>query len=95
MHGLRRFVIAIGVSVIASALCLTLVSEPAWAAGPRPLFQLPFPCGESWHLATYGGHDDYDIDMTANSGVTRVAPSSPPTRALSGSPAGTAAAVGW
>ncbi len=37
-------------------------------AGPRPLFQLPFPCGEEWRLTTYNGHDDYDIDMFAVSG---------------------------
>jgi hypothetical protein len=30
----------------------------------RPLFQLPFAYGETWQLATYPGHDDYDIDMT-------------------------------
>ncbi|MFD0746148.1 peptidoglycan DD-metalloendopeptidase family protein [Phytohabitans flavus] len=34
------------------------------------MFQLPFPCGESWKLQTYKGHDDYDIDMYANSGGT-------------------------
>jgi hypothetical protein len=38
-------------------------------AGPRPLFQLPFPCGETWRLSTYPGHDDYDIDMTPTSGT--------------------------
>ncbi|MET7397656.1 M23 family metallopeptidase [Dactylosporangium sp. NPDC005572] len=31
--------------------------------GPRPAFQLPFPCGEAWRLTTYPGHDDYDIDF--------------------------------
>jgi len=35
---------------------------------PRPLFQLPFACGETWLLKTYPGHDDYDIDMTRVSG---------------------------
>ncbi|MDH2429534.1 peptidoglycan DD-metalloendopeptidase family protein [Sphaerisporangium sp. TRM90804] len=45
--------------------------DPQAAAGPRPLFQLPFPCGESWLLQTYPGHDDYDIDMTATSGGSR------------------------
>ncbi len=34
------------------------------AAGPRPLFQLPFACNQRVRLATYPGHDDYDIDMT-------------------------------
>ncbi|MBV1849405.1 M23 family metallopeptidase [Catellatospora sp. NEAU-YM18] len=36
----------------------------AEASTPRPLFALPFPCGESWQLSTYSGHDDYDIDFT-------------------------------
>ncbi len=41
------------------------VGGPAHAAaGPRPLFQLPFACGQRVQLATYPGHDDYDIDMT-------------------------------
>ncbi len=39
------------------------------AAGPRPLFQLPLRCGEQYRLATYAGHDYYDIDMTAASGA--------------------------
>jgi Peptidase family M23 len=33
------------------------------AAANRPLFQLPFACGEEWRLGTYPGHDDFDIDM--------------------------------
>ncbi|GAA4250165.1 M23 family metallopeptidase [Dactylosporangium darangshiense] len=36
--------------------------------GPRPNFQLPFPCGERWRLTTYPGHDDYDIDFFAAEG---------------------------
>ncbi|MFF0175480.1 FG-GAP-like repeat-containing protein [Micromonospora profundi] len=40
----------------------------ARAAGPRPMFQLPAPCGETWRLSTYAGHDDYDIDMIPTSG---------------------------
>lgn len=31
--------------------------------GPRPLFQLPVTCGETWQLGTYPGHDDYDVDL--------------------------------
>ncbi|MFD0974033.1 peptidoglycan DD-metalloendopeptidase family protein [Plantactinospora endophytica] len=42
---------------------------PADAAGPRPMFQLPVTCAETWRLATYVGHDDYDIDMTPQSGT--------------------------
>ena len=31
--------------------------------GPRPAFQLPVTCGETWILGTYPGHDDFDIDF--------------------------------
>jgi len=65
-----------------------IAPNPANAAGPRPLFQLPFPCGESWHLATYFGHDDYDIDMTANSGTTNGRP-------ILASYGGTVSFAGW
>ncbi|GAB3940832.1 hypothetical protein GCM10027614_25140 [Micromonospora vulcania] len=34
----------------------------------RGLFQLPVTCQETWRLATYEGHDDYDIDMTPTRG---------------------------
>ncbi|MBF9132010.1 VCBS repeat domain-containing M23 family metallopeptidase [Plantactinospora sp. S1510] len=54
--------------MMTSATLVTVDAYEAEAAGPRPLFQLPFPCGESWLLQTYRGHDDYDIDMTPTSG---------------------------
>jgi peptidase M23-like protein len=37
-------------------------------AGPPPDFQLPVACGETWRLATYRGHDDFDIDLTPVAG---------------------------
>jgi murein DD-endopeptidase MepM/ murein hydrolase activator NlpD len=36
--------------------------------GPRPAFQLPVACGETWRLSTYPGHDDYDVDFYPTSG---------------------------
>lgn len=36
--------------------------------GPRPAFQLPVACGETWRLGTYPGHDDYDIDLFPTEG---------------------------
>ncbi|BCJ63670.1 VCBS repeat domain-containing M23 family metallopeptidase [Polymorphospora rubra] len=45
-----------------------LVAQPAVAAGPRPVFQLPVGCGETWDLRTYAGHDYYDIDFWPTSG---------------------------
>jgi hypothetical protein len=56
--------------------------------GPRPAFQLPFTCGESWQLTTYAGHDDYDIDFFFNGGTSG-------GRAVLASAAGTVAWAGW
>ncbi len=67
---------------------VTAVTGPAQAAGPRPLFQLPFPCGETWRLATYYGHDDYDIDMTYTGGSSNGRP-------ILASYSGTVSFAGW
>ena len=64
------------------------VATPAQAAGPRPNFQMPFPCGETWQLATYYGHDDYDIDMTYTGGGSS-------GRAILASYDGSVAFAGW
>lgn len=64
-----RRVIATTLAALAATAGLAAVASPAHAAGPRPLFQLPFPCGESWHAGTYAGHDDYDIDLLPNTGT--------------------------
>ncbi|MEU7868973.1 M23 family metallopeptidase [Dactylosporangium sp. NPDC049140] len=61
---------------------------PTAAAGPRPAFQLPFPCGEVWTLTTYPGHDDFDIDFFAASGATA-------GRSVLASAAGTVTWAGW
>ncbi|MEV0393551.1 M23 family metallopeptidase [Polymorphospora rubra] len=55
-------------ATLATVGTTAVVATPAHAAGPRPHFQLPFPCGETWRLATYYGHDDYDVDMTFTGG---------------------------
>ncbi|MBB5874163.1 hypothetical protein F4553_007597 [Allocatelliglobosispora scoriae] len=60
----------------------------AHAAGPRPNFQLPFPCGETWRLATYAGHDDYDIDMTFTGGASN-------NRPILAAASGTVSFAGW
>ncbi|MEU4626886.1 peptidoglycan DD-metalloendopeptidase family protein, partial [Actinoplanes sp. NPDC023801] len=46
------------------------------AAGPRPLFQLPFACQARVRLSTYAGHGDYDIDMSAAEGTPLLASAS-------------------
>jgi Peptidase family M23/Repeat of unknown function (DUF346) len=81
----RGVLLSLAVALIAGG---GLVTGPAQAAGPRPLFQLPFPCGETWRLATYPGHDDYDIDMTAVSGTTQ-------GRTIIASYSGTVSFAGW
>ena len=79
---------ALAVMSSMATVAVTAAPEPAQAAGVRPLFQLPFPCGESWRLQTYVGHDDYDIDMFATSGSTD-------GRTIVASYAGTVAASGF
>jgi murein DD-endopeptidase MepM/ murein hydrolase activator NlpD len=75
-------------AAVIAALAVAAVPQSAGAAGPPPLFQLPFPCGESWHLTTYGTHGDYGIDMFANSGTTN-------NRPILASYSGTIAYAGW
>ncbi|MFC4022070.1 M23 family metallopeptidase [Micromonospora sp. GCM10011542] len=57
-----RALIAIGavVTVLALAVVVVPLLRPP---GPRPLFQLPVACGETWQLGTYPGHGDYDVDL--------------------------------
>ncbi|MFG2105108.1 peptidoglycan DD-metalloendopeptidase family protein, partial [Micromonospora echinaurantiaca] len=88
----RRLLSSLTAALGAIALGVTglvaVTATPANAAGPRPLFQLPFPCGESWRLSTYPGHDDYDVDMIATSGTTA-------GRSILASYAGTVSYSGW
>lgn len=57
---------ALAVLVTAAVLVTPLLRPP----GPRPAFQLPVACGETWRLSTYPGHDDYDIDLYPARGAT-------------------------
>ena len=52
-------VVVLGVIAVAAVAVVPMLLPP----GPRPLFQLPVGCGETWQLGTYPGHDDYDIDL--------------------------------
>ena len=54
------------------AIALALVAVPALvtssaaqAAGPRPMFQMPFSCGQTWEASTYKDHwpDQDSIDL--------------------------------
>ncbi|MEU7791917.1 M23 family metallopeptidase [Micromonospora tulbaghiae] len=62
-----RVLLVVGVLAVlaaAAAVVVPLVRPP----GPRPDFQLPVACGETWRLSTYPGHDDYDVDLFPTSG---------------------------
>lgn len=48
------------VALIAGAVVFVPTLLPP---GPRPLFQMPVACGQTWQLGTYPGHDAYDVDF--------------------------------
>lgn len=58
-------VIVLAVVLLAAAYVAVQMFRPP---GPRPLFQLPVACGETWRLGTYPGHDDFDIDLFPTKG---------------------------
>ncbi|MFC3505574.1 M23 family metallopeptidase [Micromonospora krabiensis] len=62
-----RIALALGalVALVAVAIVVVPLLRPP---GPRPLFQLPVACGETWQLGTYPGHDDYDVDLFPTEG---------------------------
>ncbi|MEV6303363.1 M23 family metallopeptidase [Actinoplanes sp. NPDC051861] len=59
----RRATLAIVLAVAVLAVGAFVVIPRVLPPGPRPAFQLPVACGETWILGTYPGHDDYDIDF--------------------------------
>ena len=60
----RIVVAVVGLGVIAAVAAVAVVVVPLLRPpGPRPAFQLPVPCGESWRLGTYPGHGEYDVDL--------------------------------
>jgi hypothetical protein len=85
---IKKLLLAATASCVAAAGLAVAVTAPAQAAGPRPHFQMPFPCGETWRLATYYGHDDYDIDMTYTGGASN-------NRPILASAGGTVSFAGW
>ncbi|GAA2623102.1 hypothetical protein GCM10010399_62890 [Dactylosporangium fulvum] len=80
-------IIAVCVIVSYTVITRRMHDRPV-QAGPRPAFQLPFPCGETWRLTTYAGHDDYDVDFFFVGGPSA-------GRAVVASAAGTVAWAGW
>ncbi|MDI6100260.1 M23 family metallopeptidase [Actinoplanes sp. NEAU-A12] len=61
---LAGIAVAVVLLVVAAVVVVPRLRPP----GPRPAFQLPVACGETWILGTYPGHDDYDIDFFPTSG---------------------------
>jgi hypothetical protein len=59
---------AVVVVLIAIAVIVVVNLPQLQEPGPRPAFQMPVTCGETWVLGTYPGHDDYDIDFFPTSG---------------------------
>ena len=57
----HRWAIALAVAAV-PALITSSVAE---AAGPRPFFQMPFSCGQTWEASTYDDHwpDQDSIDL--------------------------------
>ncbi|MER5334906.1 M23 family metallopeptidase [Micromonospora sp. NPDC002717] len=65
----RAILLGAVAAVVAVVVVLAVVVVPLLRPpGPRPLFQLPVACGETWQLGTYPGHDDYDVDLFPTEG---------------------------
>jgi hypothetical protein len=61
MHCLEQVLKAARRGAFMLALLVTAVlaaSPAAQASGPRPLFQMPFPCGQTWAASTYTDDPD-------------------------------------
>jgi hypothetical protein len=61
----RRIVLIAGAAVFAVTLIAgaVVVVPRLLPPGPRPLFQMPVGCGETWQLGTYPSHGSFDIDF--------------------------------
>ncbi|WHT21591.1 M23 family metallopeptidase [Crossiella sp. CA-258035] len=59
-----RHLVAAGVGLLLAAASVA-VAPAAQAAGPRPNFQLPFPCGQAWNgdNDNSSAHRAYEIDF--------------------------------
>lgn len=73
---LWRILVGVALAVGMSVTLALPVPTPAAAAGARPLFQLPFKCGEQWYASTYSGHSPNasSLDFTRIGGGTNGAP---------------------
>src|SRR5690606_35608695 len=46
-----------------------LPTADASAAGPRPHFQMPVPCGQTWHASTYAAHWNGNDDPSGRNAI--------------------------
>lgn len=65
-----RVLLIAGAAVFAVTLLVgaVVVVPMLLPPGPRPFFQMPVGCGETWQLGTYPSHGTYDIDFFPLSG---------------------------
>ena len=65
----KRLVVVAAALVVAAVATVAAVVVPLLRPpGPRPAFELPVACGETWRLGTYRGHDDFDVDLFPEKG---------------------------
>ncbi|GAA3391666.1 M23 family metallopeptidase [Cryptosporangium minutisporangium] len=65
----RLVLLVVGLGVLAAIVAVATIVVPLLRPpGPRPAFQLPVACGETWQLGTYPGHDDFDVDLFPTEG---------------------------
>jgi len=73
MMTVLRFVpatlVVLAVVVVSSLVPRVHAVGPVPFVGPRPPFQMPVACGETWKLDTYFTHDDFDIDIMPTTGI--------------------------
>ncbi|MCK2240512.1 MULTISPECIES: M23 family metallopeptidase [unclassified Crossiella] len=64
-----RRVVAAGVGLLLATATAVVLAPAAQAAGPRPSFQLPFPCGQAWNgdNDNSSAHRAYEIDFNRGS----------------------------
>src|SRR5262245_27913904 len=62
----RRLMAALFVLLVAAGLLVVPAGAPAFAAGFRPLFELPFPCGQQWRLDSWGHAPALDMVKEPN-----------------------------
>ena len=66
----RTLLVVLVLGAVAALVAVAVVVVPLLLPpGPRPLFQLPVACGETWRLGTYPGHDDYDVGLFPTEGA--------------------------